>query len=296
MSTVSGQKAITETLNGNRPSAMELTDPMLTAEGTLNGQTMSIEPRSRNSKLPTWHQGQKFADSTLEWLYPDTEEAFNKLCQDPKHQKYFAEKGWNQPGAITYKFNNQGFRCDDFDDAPCLVTLGCSYTLGLGLPIADIWPTLVGSELVLKVVNLAWNGYSADSCFRLAEYWLPKLNPALVVMFTPPQDRIEILNETDTVIYTPAIFSNVSDVVSDRFLTDWMLFSENGRLNSTKNKLALQKLCYNLNVRCQIYDVFDFVAEPKEVVEYARDYMHMGPKGHKILAETIIKDWKTNGN
>jgi hypothetical protein len=269
---------------------------MLTAEVILNGQKMSIESRSRNSKLPTWHAGQKFANSTLEWLQPDTEESFKKLNRSSIHQQYFREKGWDVPGAITYKFNNHGFRCEDFDDKPCLVTLGCSYTLGLGLPQSDIWPTLVGSELILKVVNLAWNGYSADSCFRLAEYWLPKLNPKLVVMFTPPQDRIEVLNENDTVVYTPSIFGNVSDVVGDRFLTDWMLFNENGRLNSIKNKLALQKLCYNLNVRCQIYDVFDFVAEPREVVEYARDHMHMGPKGHRILADNIIKDWKNNGN
>jgi hypothetical protein len=246
--------------------------------------------------LPTWHGGQKFANSTIEWLPPDTEESFNQLNQISKHQKYFAEKGWDKPGAITYKFNEHGFRCDDFNDSPCLVTLGCSYTLGLGLPITDIWPTLVGKELNLQVVNLAWNGYSADSCFRLAEYWLPKLDTKLVIMFSPPQDRIEVLNENDTIVYTPAIFSDSSLVVSDRFLIDWMLFNENGRLNSTKNKLALQKLCYNLNVPCQIYDVFEFIAEPREVVEYARDHMHMGPKGHRMLVDKIIKDWKNNGN
>ena len=175
---------------------------MLTAGVILNGQTMSIDilSRKRNNNLPTWHLGKHLANTVLEWMQPDTEQAFNKLCEDPKHKKYFADKGWDQPGAITYKFNNHGFRCDDFNDAPCLVALGCSYTLGLGLPISDIWPTLVGQELDLQVVNLAWNGYSADSCFRLAEYWLPKLNPKLVVMFAPPQARIEVLNESDTVV------------------------------------------------------------------------------------------------
>ena len=271
---------------------------MLTAGVILNGQTMSIDilSRKRNNNLPTWHLGKHLANTVLEWMQPDTEQAFNKLCEDPKHKKYFADKGWDQPGAITYKFNNHGFRCDDFNDAPCLVVLGCSYTLGLGLPISDIWPTLVGQELDLQVVNLAWNGYSADSCFRLAEYWLPKLNPKLVVMFAPPQARIEVLNESDTVVYTPSIFSDTSNMVSDRFLSDWMLFEENGRLNSIKNKLALQKLCYNHCVPCQIYDVFEFIAEPREVVEYARDHMHMGPKGHKMLANKIIKDWNSNGN
>jgi hypothetical protein len=291
MLTVSGQKVIIETLSGNRPSATESTDLMLTAGVTLNGQKMSIESRSRNSKLPTWHAGQKFANSTLEWLQPDTEESFKKLNRNPIHQQYFQEKGWDVPGAITYKFNNHGFRCDDFDDKPCLVTLGCSYTLGLGLPQSDIWPTLVGSELILKVVNLAWNGYSADSCFRLAEYWLPRLNPALVVMLAPPVDRIEVLTQKEHMVYMP---TNLPPTASDAFITEWMLNSENSRLNSVKNKLALQQLCRTINVPCQLYDANVYMADSREKLEYARDYMHAGPRGHEILAERILNDRTTN--
>lgn len=238
----------------------------------------------------TWHAGQRLANSTLDWLSSDTPESFARMMQNPEHQKYFAEKGWLAPGAITYQLNSAGFRCEEFDNSPCIVALGCSYTAGIGLPVETTWPWLVGQALGLKVVNLAWGGYAADTCFRLAEYWLPKLNPARVVMLAPPVDRIEVLTEKEHMVY---MATNLPPTASDAFIAEWMLNSENSRLNTVKNKLALQQLCANLYVPCQIYDANVYMADSREKLEYARDYMHAGPRGHEILAERILNDFAT---
>jgi hypothetical protein len=238
----------------------------------------------------TWHAGKRLANSTLDWLSSDTLESFARMMQDPAHQKYFSEKGWDTPGTITYQLNSQGFRCDEFNNEPCLIALGCSYTVGIGLPVETTWPWLVGHALGLQVVNLAWGGYAADTCFRLAEYWLPKLNPALVVMLAPPVDRIEVLTQKEHMVYMP---TNLPATASDTFIAEWMLNSENSRLNTTKNKLALHQLCANSNVLCQIYDANIYMADSRERLEYARDYMHAGPRGHRILAERIIHDFAT---
>jgi hypothetical protein len=50
---------------------------------------------------PPWHYGTRLAGTTVEWLPTDTEEWFNELMQNPAHQAYFKERGWDQPGAIT---------------------------------------------------------------------------------------------------------------------------------------------------------------------------------------------------
>jgi hypothetical protein len=235
-----------------------------------------------------FHTGQVFANQTLEWLPTDSEENFHKLMQDPQHQRYFAEKGWDQPRAITYQINSHGFRCDEFNKDPCIVALGCSYTVGIGLPVQDIWPSVVGKHLALPVVNLAWGGYSADSCFRLAEFWLPRLNPVQVVMLAPTVDRVEVVQSNQQAMTWMA--TNVPDSAKDHFLTDWMLNSENGRLNRLKNTLALAAFCQELQVPFYSYDVESFMHNSREQLEYARDYMHAGPLGHRILAERIIND------
>ena len=80
------------------------------------------------------HFGQPWANQILDWLPTDTKENYEKLIQDPGHREYFAKMGWDQPGAITYKFNSYGFRADEFNGGPYMMALGCSYSIGIGLP------------------------------------------------------------------------------------------------------------------------------------------------------------------
>jgi hypothetical protein len=89
-----------------------------------------------NQSLP-WQPGISYAGKTLEWMPPDTEESFKQMIQDPVHNKYFKQHGWTQPNAITYRINQHGFRCDEFETTykPCMIVLGCSYTMGIGLPV-----------------------------------------------------------------------------------------------------------------------------------------------------------------
>ena len=161
-----------------------------------------------NNISPPWHPGIYYAGQTLDWMPTDTKEIFEQLMQDPVHQEYFANLGWLEPGAINYKINSYGFRAEEFvEGQPCIVALGCSYTVGIGLPYKDIWPTLVGNALGLPVYNLAWGGSSADTCFRMARYWIPKLTPVHVLMLTPPESRIELVmsqgNSPPVEVYLP---------------------------------------------------------------------------------------------
>jgi hypothetical protein len=242
-----------------------------------------------------WHFGTYLANTDQEFLPTDTEEHFKKLCETEEYREYFKAHGWLEPGAITYKINSQGFRCDELIvNTDCIVALGCSFTLGIGLPIESIWPTLVSQELGIKVYNLAWGGNSADTCFRLAEYWLPRLKPKAVFMLAPPDSRFELLLAAG--IHKVEVFMPAAEIADNHatyanYLKHWYGESENARLNYKKNKLAVKALCKDLNTPCQIYDARDYMAWSREDVGYARDRMHAGPRGHQQLAERIIHDW-----
>jgi hypothetical protein len=251
------------------------------------------------SNIP-YHSGKYYGSTTLDWMPTDTKENFEKLMQDPAHRKYFQDQGWDQPGAITYKLNSEGFRCDDFDDTPCVVALGCSYTVGIGLPIEDIWPTLVGQALDLKVVNLAWGGNAIDTCFRMANYWLPKLNPKLVCMLTPPKERIElVLTEQDEKVkdqYKSDVFMSHSLSKhyrpEDHFLNTWFMQDQNQLISKRKNILAVKQLCTDLGVKFFDVDTETTMTRPREDIGYARDYMHGGPKIHQEIADTFLKKYE----
>jgi hypothetical protein len=240
------------------------------------------------------HFGKHFANRTVDWLPPDTKESYENLIRDPAHREYFANLGWDHPGAITYKFNSHGFRADEFDGGPYLLALGCSYTVGIGLPVESTWAYQTAQALNLKCANLAWGGYSADTCYRLAEYWVNELKPDYVCMLVPPQHRVELLLEDPNLRFEVFMPQSKSDYFkeSDTYLKHWFLNEENARINQRKNIRAIKQLCTEVNIPCKIYNAEDFMCRSREEIGYARDYMHGGPIAHKILADTFIADYK----
>jgi hypothetical protein len=245
------------------------------------------------------HFGKPYAGQTLHWLPTDTKENYDRLMQDPGHQQYFAKLGWDQPGAITYKFNSYGFRADEFDGSPCMVALGCSYSVGIGLPDHVTWARQTATALGLKCANLSWGGYSADSCFRLAEYWVPRLKPKYVCMLAPPRHRIEVLldnqdpgfKQLPVEVFLPQSQSSLFSP-NDHYLKHWFLNDENALINQRKNILAIRQLCADLNIPCTIHNAEEHMWWSREEIGYARDYMHGGPKIHNALTKKFVDDYK----
>lgn len=253
-----------------------------------------------NTKItPPIHPGIGVAGQTLEWLPTDTKESFERLIQDPAHRAYFESMGWDKPGAITYKINSRGFRCEEFTPGdPYLVALGCSFTNGIGLPLETIWPEILGRTLGLKVANLAWGGSAADTCYRLAEYWVPELKPKLVALFAPPEDRLELLLDEPSVkqfrnipvdVYMPGAM--IDGTKSDDFIKHWFLNEENGWINQRKNIRAIKQLCAELNIPCVVLRALDFMNRTREEIGYARDAMHGGIEAHRRVADRMLNDW-----
>lgn len=228
------------------------------------------------------------------WWPTDTAERYTEMMQDPVHREYFAKHGWDQPGAITYCFNSLGFRdystsADFTSDDDNLVALGCSFTMGIGLPWKSIWPTLLGQELNLRVCNFGWGGASADQCYRYAEYWIPELKPRLVVLLNPPRGRMELLVDEATGRAKP-IWSHDTD--HDPFVKQWLSVDANARLNNRKNSGAIGAICHQLGIPFLTYEADEWMSRSREIAGYARDYFHAGPEGHKTFTDRIIDDWR----
>ena len=245
-----------------------------------------------NINLP-WHFGQQYAGQTLQWIHTDNEDNFQRMMQDPTHADYFVCKGWDQLDAILYRINHMGFRGQDFNKSqPGMLALGCSFTFGSGLPESTLWPTLVANCLDLACWNIAWPGIAADTSYRLAEYWLPELAPKLVCVLMPPRDRFELITANPALQAEVFMSASESSMFSqaDMYLKHWFVADENAWINQRKNARAIQSLCNEHNIPCIIKYADQEMSGSTKELEYARDYVHAGPRGHQMLAGKILNE------
>jgi hypothetical protein len=96
----------------------------------------------------------------------------------------------------NYDWNSDGIRSIEFSEKPPIVTLGCSITLGQGLPIDLIWPEMLAKKINLKVGNISYSGGSITQIISgffgmIAQY---KYNPEYVICNFPPFDRFYFIN------------------------------------------------------------------------------------------------------
>ena len=113
-------------------------------------------------------------------------------------------------------------------------------------------------------------------------------------MLVPPRHRIELLLDDPTQsleIFMPQSLSRYYKE-DDIYLKHWFLNDENAKINQRKNVRAIKQLCLELNIPCAIHNAEEHMWWSREEIGYARDYMHGGPKIHKILAEKFVNGYK----
>lgn len=227
------------------------------------------------------------ADKSLHWEAYDSQERYNNNI---KTQYALLKKyGWLDK-EIIYKFNKHGFRCPDFDNKPCIMFLGCSHTLGLGLNIEDTWSYLVHQTLNLGYVNLGQAGSSHDTAFRLAYYWIPKLKPKIVFLLKPEISRCEIAYNGFNNFFAPCMFDE--EIISDKkeylkWYKLWVSEDSNYFLNSEKNTLGINEICRRYNSKFYYLDTEYFLSLECRV-DLARDLSHLGILSNRLFAEKVL--------
>ena len=133
----------------------------------------------------SWYSMFDFAGKTSTWCPSDTEVRFDQNMADPKQRALMEEYGWTREN-VSYTFNAEGFRAEEFTDGvnDSVLFLGCSHTVGIGVDLESSWAYKVAHSLGLRRYNLGIGAGSADTCFRLAHHWIPLLRPKYVMMLT----------------------------------------------------------------------------------------------------------------
>lgn len=188
---------------------------------------------------------------------------------------------------FTYRFNEHGFRSDSFDTSDGIMFLGCSLTLGIGLPWEDTWPWQVSKRANLACWNLAQGGTGNDTMFRMAFNWISRLNPRMVIMMTAAEERFEILEGKTGTTLMP---SNQYPVYKD-FYKNWVTTQSNGYLNKQCNSLAVARLCSEANIPLLTFDCSDMSRWSTSLyhyLDYARDLAHPGPQTTRTFADHVI--------
>ena len=255
-----------------------------------------------NGLAPAWYP----PCSELQWADIDTEENFQARGG---HPIYNAQ-------SITYRFNSLGYRCPEFD-APGeirIISVGCSHTMGVGLPQEDVFHERFAKRLQehtgRSVVN--WNlgvgGSSNDYITRTLFLAIPFLNPDLVLVNFTNLSRREYVSVENKFFYFFPNGCPYNDYVRRDI---WRHFKEltspyDDELNFFRNYKAVEAL---LSDRCWLFST----REPESLdrlnghanltnyvgnlinLDTARDKIHAGPKSHEALANAYWEKFFLRG-
>jgi hypothetical protein len=236
---------------------------------------------------------------TLRWLHSDSEE------------NYYARGNKElAPESISYEFNSFGYRSDEFDQygvAPGLMFIGCSNTLGIGIPLDCLWTTLVTRhfqtvwDMPIRQYNLAWSATGGDHVAMMVHQCTSVLKPRAVFVLWSYVNRLTWF-ETPKRRYhfLPSSTKFVPEAEHNAFLrlsTDSQAF-----FNFVRNYNFVENALKAMGVPffCGILERFE-----TDTLEYyvplgpyvgrwnrldtARDNQHSGVKSHADFADRIIE-------
>ena len=222
------------------------------------------------------------------WRYSDTKEALAN--SDAFKKEYWTGK------TLEYRYNNYGFRTDDDfnlkDEG--IITLGCSFTEGVGLPIEYTWGYKLSKYLGLKFWNLGQGAMGVHTCFRLLLGIASHVKFKKVFLLSPPLYRKEFITEDNNMLkdfldeksktkdlfhtlgqdMKEKIYFNTSDKDYDNLLKAWLFGSRKDTvIDQIRSIYAIEGLCKDLNV--------DF---------YYENFYTFFNKKYKDLEETIPEE------
>jgi hypothetical protein len=198
----------------------------------------------------------------------DSEENFKKLVKSH----------WSAD-SFTYKYNSQGFRSREFDlndSKPKILALGCSHTVGVGVPQHDNWAEQFGRTHFPDhvVYNAGLGGAAADTVARLAVNMVPIIKPKIVAVMWPSLYRFETY-ENGTV------FNGAWTMEADN-----LQYEDNTAYNNqTKNKMILDLLQKIYGFKLLSIDWDDTINKVYDTVTWTkgRDGAHFGIDWHRQI-------------
>jgi hypothetical protein len=250
------------------------------------------------------HCFQKYRGMTLDWLSVDSEEHFQKNCNDNNKRQILEQHGWLDT-KISYSFNQQGFRDEEFDQRESAIALGCSHTQGIGIRSEQTWAKQLETKLGIKVWNLGIGGASLSTCFRMLDYWIDHLNVKYVFCAVPEITRYEVFVQDGWMNVVPLNYQ--TNWISE-YHKNYISSDENSMIDRRRNLMAMKHVCSQRGVPFYIHKLekpfYIHKLEKYSTVIHecffkarvARDLMHEGPESNIWLADIFYKMCMENQN
>jgi len=228
------------------------------------------------------------------WYQDNERDNWFRAMADSDSRRQLEHLGWHSETAVSYRRNRHGFRGDNFTDHTDLICLGCSFTFGFGIPEEHSWPSVLAKRLASAHVNLGVCGAANDTMFRLARYWIPRLQPKTVAVLQTWPYRWEVCEYDGA---NPASFlmhrvgRQEAESVTDPMLKKWILNDINHEISCERNQRAIQQICHEHDCRAVFVDVTQYLDLGPD--DLARDLAHPGVKWHAAMADTfyqLLKD------
>jgi hypothetical protein len=221
-----------------------------------------------------------YANKTYSWFSTDTIEQYSYNIKNRRNDLIKFE--WLNK-QISYSINSLGFRGPEFNQAESIIFLGCSHTLGIGLKYEDTWPCLVSSSLNLQCINLATNGSSNDTAFRMAFHYVPEFKPKIVMLLSPAETRLEVIENNKS--HRLTVHDDQLPFLGKwkKFYQSWVSNNTNTFLNREKNILAIREICKQNSVKFLYLKDTDI-----EPLDLARDLKHFGKISNINLKEKFL--------
>jgi hypothetical protein len=225
-----------------------------------------------------------YSNQTLNWLPMDTEQRYLENLKN--HYLELEKFGWIDC-PITYKFNNFGFRSDEFSHDPNIVFLGCSHTCGIGIPLEQTWAHIVSSNLGFKNFNLGIGGTSNDTAFRIAQHWVPQLIPSIVIFLSTERTRFELHLKNLTILDCGIWLEKEQN---NKFIwNEWIGNDININMNYLKNKFAIEQICNNLGIKFIHFEYTELFKDVNYLQnDFARDLSHGGVLTNQFIADKFL--------
>jgi prepilin-type processing-associated H-X9-DG protein len=226
-----------------------------------------------------YHHYLIYRNSVHSWMPTDSHDRWIEHCNDVTGREVLGAHGWLPEQEITYSFNSHGFRSPEFNDSPSVLCLGCSFTMGIGLPLQQTWPSILQKIIGKTCWNLGLGGSSLDTAFRFAEYYVKHLNITAVVCLIPEPKRFEVFSNGQ-----PCNMNQNYGSAWTEFYKCWISDDKNAQINQTKNLLAIAKICDTFNITFR-YLRADEEMKLSQQRSLARDLSHSGYLEHRACAE-----------
>jgi len=188
-----------------------------------------------------------------------------------------SDPNWNI--SFTYKFNAQGFRTHDlnqFSNQKVNVALGCSHTMGIGLPINMTWPFFIEGITKITTLNLGLGQGSTDTVSRILTNICGLFDIQNVYILWPSYNRFESYHKYGI----KSIIPHSSNLEHTWFLEE---------CNSIQRFYKNQNIVYNLQ-KLHNFKLKEMNMESKWTIpgDLARDQLHNGPQSNLNLANMFL--------